>query len=67
MRRFLSVPVIVGLTGLAIAALALMGLFDPAFAFARPPRPTPVPLIGVGLPLAGCVLAALAIARRFRR
>ena len=61
MGRFV---IVIGLIGVA---LNLMGLFDSALAFARPPHPAPAPLVGVGLPLAGFVLAAIALVQRFRR
>jgi hypothetical protein len=48
------------------AAVVLAATLDPALALARPPRGGPGPLIGMGLPLAGLVVAALAVARRFR-
>jgi hypothetical protein len=49
------------------ATAALVAKFEPALAFARPPRGAPGPLIGMGLPLAAVVVAGLAVAGRFRR
>ena len=49
------------------AAVALVAMFEPALAFARPPRGAPGPLIGMGLPLAAVVVAGLAAAGRLRR
>jgi hypothetical protein len=54
----------------ALAGVGLVGLFccEPALAMAKPlPRGGPGPLIGLGLPLAGAVVATALIARRFRR
>jgi hypothetical protein len=55
-----------GLTVAGGAAIVLAETLEPALALARPPRGGPGPLIGMGLPLAGLVVAALAVARRFR-
>lgn len=56
---------------LGVVAATSIVVADPALAFAKPNppslRPAPAPLIGVGLPLVGGVLAALALVRRFRR
>jgi hypothetical protein len=60
------------LLGAAVASLALLAAVDPAFAQCFPrgacasPEPAPGPLIGVGLPLAGAVVAALLVVRHFR-
>lgn len=45
---------------------ALLATVDPALALARPPRGGPGPLLGLGLPAAGVVVALL-LARCFRR
>ena len=55
------------LTAMACAAVVLAAIIDPAFALALPPRGGPGPLIGMGLPLVGLVVATVAIARRLRR
>ena len=54
------------LTIFGAAAILLTGMLEPALALARPPRGAPGPLIGIGLPLAGLVVAAVALARRWR-
>lgn len=46
----------------------LLGAIDPAFAQrVSGTRGAPGPLIGVGLPIAGAVIATVLVARRFRR
>ena len=55
------------LTVIGGAAVVLGGMFEPALALALPPRGGPGPLIGIGLPLAGLVVAALVLARRYRK
>jgi hypothetical protein len=56
---------LIALTGVGLAALYY---FEPALAMAKPlPRGGPGPLIGIGLPVAGAVVATLLIVRRFRR
>jgi hypothetical protein len=54
---------------LGAAAFALGLGFVPEFAYAGdvPPRGAPIPLIGLGLPIAGAVVATVLVARRFRR
>lgn len=61
MRRYIMAALICA--GVAAAAV-LIG--DPAFA-QRDPRPSPAPLLGVGLPLLGGVLGTMILIRRFRR
>jgi hypothetical protein len=52
---------------LLLAAISL-GLVDAAFALGNGgTSPAPAPLIGVGGPIAGAVVATLYLVRRFRR
>ena len=51
--------------GLSIAALGV--LVDVVHAYAKPPSPTPGPLIGGGLALAGAVVATILVVRHFQR
>jgi hypothetical protein len=44
---------------LALAGFVALVTFDPAFAIGGTPSPGPAPLIGVGLPIVGGVLAAV--------
>ena len=60
-------PWVCCLTIVGGAAVALLGMSDPALSFARPPRSAPGPLIGMGLPVAGIIVATLAAVCRFRR
>ena len=53
---------ILGSAGMVVMVSVVMT--DPALAVVRP---GPAPLIGVGLPLVGGVLAAIMVVRRFRR
>ena len=55
------------LTAMAGVGIVVAANIDPAFALALPPRGGPGPLIGMGLPLVGLVVATVAIARRLRR
>jgi len=65
MRQFAYICVGIVAAALFTASLALAqhGISLPAPAH----HPVPAPLVGVGLPLAGCVFAALALGRRLRR
>jgi hypothetical protein len=54
--------VVVGVFALGLAAFPELVLAGPV-----PPNPGPVPLIGVGLPIAGAVVATVLVALRFRR
>jgi hypothetical protein len=51
---------------LAVIAVTALIAAEPALAFARPPRGAPAPLLGIGLPLAGGVLALVMLARRYK-
>lgn len=51
--------------GLSIAALG--ALVEVAHAYAKPPSPTPAPLLGGGLALAGAVVATILVVRHFRQ
>lgn len=62
MRRL----IMAALSCAGVAAAIGLSVVDPAFA-QRIPRGGPAPLIGVGLPLLGGVLATLFVVRRFRR
>jgi hypothetical protein len=58
------------LCAVALGGLAafLLGTIDPALAQrVSGTRGGPAPLIGVGLPIAGAVIATVLLARRFRR
>lgn len=55
------------LAGAGIFALGLAVFPELVFAGPVPPNPGPAPLIGVGLPIAGAVVAAVLVARHYRR
>jgi hypothetical protein len=59
-------PVVAFLACLAVIAVTALIAAEPALAFARPPRGAPAPLLGIGLPLAGGVLALVMLARRYK-
>lgn len=63
MRRF----IMAALSCAGVAAVIGLSVVDPAFADRTIPRGGPAPLIGVGLPLLGGVLATLFVVRCFRR
>jgi hypothetical protein len=50
----------------SVVACLLMAV-DPALALGGEPQHSPAPLIGVGLPIAGGVVVALLLVRRFRK
>lgn len=52
--------VAIGLTAMPEIVLAASSFWDT-------PTPTPAPLVGVGLPIAGAVVAAVALVRHYRR
>jgi hypothetical protein len=64
MRRL---EVICGVVLVGLAAFAVASIAFPDFLFAGGTRAAPAPLIGLGLPIAGAVVATVLVARRFRR
>jgi len=61
---------LLGLSGVTAFSFGLMVFPDLLFAgvfIKSPPRFGPAPLIGMGLPVAGAVVAVVLAARRFRR
>jgi hypothetical protein len=63
MRRL----IVAALSCAGVAAAIGLSVVDLAFAADRIPRGGPAPLLGVGLPLIGGVLATVFVVRRFRR
>lgn len=60
--------VVAGGTALVLGMTVLPDLLHAVDTGVRiPPRGGPAPLIGIGLPIAGAVLATVYFARRFRR
>ena len=56
-------------TFVLVSLIAIIGVVEPSFAQRNnPPSAAPAPLIGmIGLPIAGLVIAAVWLARRFGR
>jgi hypothetical protein len=62
--------ILLGLSGASVFSLGLVIFPDLLFAgvfIKSPPRYGPAPLIGMGLPVAGAVVAVVLAARRYRR